>query len=1551
MASRSGRNLIRRSLFVLACAWTVGVLAVLGVGAAGASGPVFSDGFESGNLSAWTGSSGMTVQQSLTYAGSWAARATSNGSAAAYMYKSLAAPFSELWYDGRVRVVSEDSATNASLVRFRTSALGSILSMIRRGSDSKLSYFNEVTGVTTVGPVVSAGVWHELEVHVLINGSSSMIEVWLDGTRISALSKTDSLGTTPVGRIYVGDPSSGRTFDYAFDNELVSTSSDISTPSAPSGLTATAVGSLAVDLAWGASTDDVGVSGYTVYRNGAPLATVGGATTTYHDASVASGTTYTYTVDAFDAAGNHSGLSNAASVTPVSDVQAPSVPSGLSASAVSPTRVDLGWTGSTDNIGVTGYTIYRNGAQIGSVGGTTTSYSDTSTSPATQYSYTVDAFDAAANHSAASSPASLTTPSLPANTSAPTISGTAAVGQTLTAAPGTWSGSVPITYAQQWLSCDSNASNCSPISGATSQTYVPVVADVGARLEVAVTASNAYGSASASSAASAVVVAVAPANTSPPTISGVAQSGQQLTADRGQWTGTAPISYAYQWQSCNGSGSGCVDILPATSQTYTLAVGDVGSTVRVTVTASNSSGSSSASSSVSDVVVDPAPIAPSNTSPPTISGTTVVGQALSAGPGSWSGTAPISFAYHWLSCDSTGSNCTTIPGANAQSYTLSAGDQGTTLEVSVTATNNGGSSTANSTATALVTGPANAPANVSAPTISGTASVAQTLSADAGTWTGTAPISYAYQWRRCDAGGAGCADIGGATSSTYQLAAADLAATIRVAVTGSNSAGSSTAASAQTALVTDPVPPSQPTNLTATAIGSNRIDLSWTASTDNVGVNTYTIYRGGMPLASIAGTSTAYSDTTGNPSTSYTYTVDAADAAGNHSPLSAAASATTPPPADSVAPTVPTGVAAAPVGLAGVDVSWTGSTDNVGVVGYTIYRNGSVIGNTDAGGLAYSDLTTSPNTTYSYTVDAFDAAGNHSAQSTSATLKTPGPVFSDGFESGNLSQWTGSSGMTVQQSLTYAGSWAARATSNGGAAAYMYKSLAAPLSELWYDGRVRVVSEASATNASLVRFRTSAVGSILSIIRRGSDSKLSYSNEVTGVTTVGPVVSAGVWHELEVHVLINGSSGMVEVWLDGTKISALSKTDSLGTTPVGRIYVGDPASGRTFDYAFDNELVSTANDVTAPTAPTGLAATPLGSGRLNITWNAATDNNQVAGYTVYRNGAAVATLGPNTRGYADTGLSPSTGYSYTVDAFDATGNRSSKSTAAAATTNPAGGGDPVIATAGDIACDPIDSRFNGGAGTATACHQMGTGNILFNTPFAAVLPLGDTQYELGAQSAFLRSYDASWGRVNGLAHPVPGNHEYETTGAAGYYAYFGSLAGDPTKGYYSYDIGAWHIIALNGECSFVGGCGTGSPQEVWLRSDLAAHTNTCTLAYWHEPRFSSGLQGGDDTYATWWHDLYTGHADVVLNGHDHDYERFAPQDDARHPTPNGIRAFVVGTGGEEHQAFTRRATNSEVFNNDTFGVLQLTLHPTSYDWRFVPEAGSTFTDAGSTPCS
>ena len=285
--------------------------------------------------------------------------------------------------------------------------------------------------------------------------------------------------------------------------------------------------------------------------------------------------------------------------------------------------------------------------------------------------------------------------------------------------------------------------------------------------------------------------------------------------------------------------------------------------------------------------------------------------------------------------------------------------------------------------------------------------------------------------------------------------------------------------------------------------------------------------------------------------------------------------------------------------------------------------------------------------------------------------------------------------------------------------------------------------------------------------------------------------------------------------------------------------------------------------------------------------------------------------------------------------------------------------DPVVAAAGDIACDPANSRFNGGQGLGTTCRQLAVSNLLVNGHFAAVLALGDTQYECGGLAAFQQSYDLSWGRVKAITHPVVGNHEYLTTGgtncsttanAAGYFAYFGAAAGNVGQGYYSFNIGAWHLIALNSNCGQAGGCGPTSPEGMWLAADLATHKNVCTLAYWHIPLFSSGGRAAPNTLP-FWQQLYAAHADVILDGHDHIYERFAPQTPTGVADPIlGIRQFTVGTGGANHTAVTAIAANSVVRNTNTFGVLELTLHPTGYTWHFVPAVG-TFQDGGTGTCN
>jgi hypothetical protein len=272
--------------------------------------------------------------------------------------------------------------------------------------------------------------------------------------------------------------------------------------------------------------------------------------------------------------------------------------------------------------------------------------------------------------------------------------------------------------------------------------------------------------------------------------------------------------------------------------------------------------------------------------------------------------------------------------------------------------------------------------------------------------------------------------------------------------------------------------------------------------------------------------------------------------------------------------------------------------------------------------------------------------------------------------------------------------------------------------------------------------------------------------------------------------------------------------------------------------------------------------------------------------------------------------------------------------------------DPVVVAAGDMVC---------GTGTSSTalCKHAETAALTTGIAPAAALLLGDIQYESGTLSDFNTFYHPTWGVHNAIARPAPGNHEYQTSGAAGYFDYYngnGVQTGARSQGYYSFNVGTWHIVSLNSNCTAVGGCGAGSAQETWLRADLAANPAACTLAYWHHPRFSSGQHGNNSITQALWQALYDHGADLILAGHDHNYERFGPQTATGVADVRGIRSFVVGTGGKELRSLSTTRANSERRDATSLGVLKLTLHPTSYDWEFVPIPGHTLVDAGSAAC-
>ncbi len=673
------------------------------------------------------------------------------------------------------------------------------------------------------------------------------------------------------------------------------------------------------------------------------------------------------------------------------------------------------------------------------------------------------------------------------------------------------------------------------------------------------------------------------------------------------------------------------------------------------------------------------------------------------------------------------------------------------------------------------------------------------------------------------------------------------------------------------------------------------------------------------------------------------------------------------------------------------------------------------------------------------------------------------PLFTDGFESGT-SSWTKAVSFSVQSTTKLSGSSAGEAMSAGAGRTFVSETLASPEPDVyartWFDEISR------GTKVTVLKLRSPPpTASMIFAVGTTRTGHLYTLNAATGVKTTSPnVVDLGSWHEVQVHVLVGGTSSLTEVWLDGARADNLTAVAPLGTAPVGRVEVGESGGNRTYDVAFDDAVIDTA--YIAPATPANVSATPVSSTQVNLSWNpppasdgsvvytiyrasdpsspptglgtssttafsdisgvpgktyyysvdaadrsghrsppsspptaattqppsgppparptglvaqapgshdaeltwTANSGDAVSSYVVYRapDGVTPSPVGSATTShFTDTSVSSSTTYSYSVTAVNA-GGESPASDQASATTPSAD--DPVVAAAGDIACDPADPSFGG---TASRCQQRTTASLL-GSGLAAILPLGDLQYDCGGKAAFDGSYGPSWGQYLANTFPVPGNHEYRSTAqsagtdcsasqdAAGFYSYFAqapyfsTVSGNPAGGYYSFDVGGWHIIALNAECSFVGGCGQGSPQEVWLRGDLAAHPTKCTLAYWHQPRFADANHVSNPVYDTFWKDLYAAGADLVANGHVHAYERYAPMAPDGSPDPiYGIRQMIAGTGGEDHAKITNPLPTDLAHDARTFGVLFLTLHPTSYEWSFVPANGAgngTFTDSGATMC-
>jgi acid phosphatase type 7 len=561
--------------------------------------------------------------------------------------------------------------------------------------------------------------------------------------------------------------------------------------------------------------------------------------------------------------------------------------------------------------------------------------------------------------------------------------------------------------------------------------------------------------------------------------------------------------------------------------------------------------------------------------------------------------------------------------------------------------------------------------------------------------------------------------------------------------------------------------------------------------------------------------------------------------------------------------------------------------------------------------------------------------------------------WSDGFEAGLPGTWTSFSGLTTQTTFVHGGSLAARST---GSVAWASKTLPDVTSDVEVSLWFRFQSRQSPV--WLTRLRTGSNGNLMKVMVNNG-GKLVYRNDVAGVTRSSTkVVTNVVWHHLEAHVTVAGANGHVQISLDGVPVPGLDRVESMGTSPVGRVEVGNRPTGKTYDLAIDDVDVTDIAGTGAVQPPT--AVTIDDPGGVDLSWTPPASGPAPGSYRIYRDNALVGTVIAPATTFSDPGANDDvTRYLYSVTSV-ASGDESAPSGFEVAESPTFGSGDAVVYAAGDIVCKP------GSAVTATACRHGQTADVVAAGAGDAVVALGDLQYEIGKPSDYTNAYHPTWGRAKAITVPVVGNHEYfcktTTQGcsypAAGYFGYFGAAAGDPDEGWYRDEVAGWTVLSLNSNCNAATpmkdftDCEVGSPQYQWVQQQLATD-GQCTMVLWHHPRFSSGDEHGD---SPWMQDLWALAAnqsvELLLVGHEHIYQRFAPRNASGAMSSPGLRQFTVGIGGKDlSTAPENPVLPSEAITDDAFGVLKLTLHANGYDYDFVPAWGESYADTGSGTCA
>ena len=984
---------------------------------------------------------------------------------------------------------------------------------------------------------------------------------------------------------------------------------DSTAPSTPTGLSAVTKNSTEIDLAWAASTDNVSVAGYQVYRNGVLVATT--ASAAFADTPITAGSSNTYYVVAIDGASNLSGHSLTASAsTPGPDTTAPSVPTSVSATSSAWNSATVTWTASTDSVGVTSYAISRNGTAIAKVSGSSHTYTDVSTQPGTNYSYTVAASDAAGNASAASSAGSVTTAAyLPsADTTAPSApTGLTATARNANEIDLSWTAStdnVAVAGYKVYRNSTLVATTASttyadaPIAAGSANTYYLVAIDGAGN------ASGQSGSASATTAS----------DTTAPTVpSGVTATSSTWNSATVSWTAsTDAVGVTSYTILRNGTAIGKVS---AAATSYLDATTQPSTAYTYTVTASDASGNTSAASSGAAVTTGACSSCTTTTTLNPVADA-YVNQASSATNYGTATTLLIkgtsgSIENSYLRFDTTNLPAGTITGATLKLYSTGASSTGYTVKAE-----------SNTTWVESSITYANAPAAGSTITsVASTTANAFSSATVTSAVTTRAPISFVVT------------DPSTTTAITFDSNQFATSADRPQLVVTTYAAPADTTA------------PTAPSNLVGTVKSGSEVDLSWTGSTDATAVAGYRLYRDGTLIATVG--STSWYDTGLAAGSTHTYTVSAIDAAGNASAQTAALSKTTLGAAsDTTAPTVPSGVTATSSTWNSATVSWTASTDAVGVTSYTILRNGTAIGKVSAAATSYLDATTQPSTAYTYTVTASDASGNTSAASSGAAVTT-----------GACSSCTTTT--TLNPVADAYVNQASSATNYGTATTLLIKGTSGSIENSYLRFDTTNLPAGTITGATLKLYSTGASSTGYTVKAESNttwvESSITYANAPAAGSTITSVAST-----------------------TANAFSSATVTSAVTTRAPISFVVTDPST--TTAITFDsNQFATSADrpqlvvttyaapaDTTAPTAPSNLVGTVKSGSEVDLSWTGSTDATAVAGYRLYRDGTLIATVGSTS--WYDTGLAAGSTHTYTVSAIDAAGNASAQTAALSKTT-------------------------------------------------------------------------------------------------------------------------------------------------------------------------------------------------------------------------------------------------------------------------------------------